>query len=111
MMFGFAEHRRGLLEAELVRMVEELPKLGVRRLYVAGDLAARRVGAASELELVVVFETPEPYRRRPDFFVDHLRPRVGTRFHVYTPEEFEALAGRDPLLVETLALGEPAYAG
>lgn len=109
MMFGFAAERRRLLEAELVRVTEELPRLGVHRAYLAGDLAHDVVGPESELMLVIVQATDEPFRRRADFFVDHLRPQAGTRYLVYTPDEFEALAERDPVLIETLQLGEPIF--
>ncbi len=111
MMVGFAEQRRMMLEAEFVRFVEELPSLGVERLYVTGDFGEHVVRSDTPLEVVVVHSTAEPWRRRADFFVDHLRPRVETRFHVYTPEEFAELADGDPLLARARAIGEPAYGG
>ena len=106
MMFGFAQQRRLLLEAELRRMAEEVPPFGAQRVYLIGDLAAGQVGPDTELLLVVVQATAEPFHRRADFWVTHLRPRVGTRFLVYTPEEFEALAPVDPVLREALRTGE-----
>lgn len=102
-MVGFAERRRELLEAELQRMAAELPLLGVERSYLTGDLARGEVELGSALELVLVRETDEPFRRRADFFVSHLQPRVATRFWVYTPEEFEELGARDPVIRRALA--------
>ena len=102
-MIGFAERRRELLEAELQRMAGELPTLGVERSYLTGDLARGEVEVGSALELVLVRETDEPFRRRADFFVSHLQPRVATYFWVYTPEEFEELRERDPVLRRALA--------
>jgi hypothetical protein len=61
------------------------------------------------LEVVIVHSTESPWRRRADFFVDHLRPKVETHFHVYTPEEFAELMELDPLLTRVRELGEPAY--
>jgi len=110
MMIGFAEQRRMMLEAEFVRFVEELPPLGVERLYVTGEFGERLVRSDTALEVVIVHQTAEPWRRRADFFVDHLRPRVETRFHVYTGEEFAELAEVDPLLIRARGIGEPAYA-
>ncbi len=110
MMFGFAVQRRQMLEAELVRIVEELPSLGVLRLYVTGAFGRREVRADTPLEVVVVHETGEPFRRRAEFFVDHLRPRLETHFWVYTPEEFRRHAQDDPVLAGAIALAEPAYA-
>ncbi len=109
MMAGFSRRRKQLLEAELARLATELPPLGIRRLYVTGDLARGPVGPESELEVVAVQDTDEPYHRRPDFFVSHVRPRTGTRFHVFTPEEFEALSGEDPVLRVALAYGELVF--
>jgi hypothetical protein len=105
-MFGFSGQRRELLQAELGRMVEELAPFGALRAYLGGDLARGRAGPDSELELVIVQDTGEPFHRRADFWTAHLRPRVGTRFLVYTPEEFEELEQVDPILVEAQRLGE-----
>lgn len=102
-MIGFAERRKELLEAELQRMAGELPMLGVERSYLTGDLARGEVEVGSALELVLVRETDEPFRRRADFFVSHLQPRVATHFWVYTPEEFDELGERDPVLRRALA--------
>lgn len=110
MMIGFAQQRRAMLEAELIRFVEELPPLGVERLYVTGALGRHEVRVDSPLEVVIVHATTEPFHRRVDFFVDHLRPRVHTEFLVYTPEEFEALAEVDPVLIRAIALADSAYA-
>jgi hypothetical protein len=91
-------------------MAGELPALGSRGTLLVHALDA--AGPETELDLVVVLETDEPYGRRPDFFVSHLRPRVGTNFFVYTPEEYEDCAGRDPLILHALRHGlvidEPA---
>ncbi|MBA2447293.1 MAG: hypothetical protein H0V51_04635 [Chloroflexi bacterium] len=106
MMFGFSGQRRQLLEAELRRIAAELPRLGALRAYLVGALPLGSVDPETELELLVVQPTDEPFHRRADFWVNHLRPRVGTRFLVYTPEELEALADVDPLLREAQRIGE-----
>ncbi len=106
MMFGFARQRRQMLQAELQRILGEVIPFGALRMYVIGDLARGEVGPSTELELVIVQATEERYQRRADFWVTHLRPRVGTRFLVYTPEEFEALAETDPVLQEAQRIGD-----
>jgi hypothetical protein len=106
MMFGFASHRREQLLAELRRIAGELPQLGVERAWLAGDLALGEVLPESELEIVLVHETAEPFHRRADFFSTHLRPCVGTRFIVYTPEEFRDLETSDRILVAALRDGD-----
>ena len=99
MVFGFATHRRQQLEAEFLRIAGSMRQLGAERFWLAGDLAWDRVRPDSELELLVVHETEQPFHRRSDFFQTHLRPQVGTKFIVYTPDEFQELGERDPLIV------------
>ena len=106
MVFGFSKHRRELLEAEFLRIAGEMRLLGVERFWLSGDLAADAVTAESELELLVIKEMDEPYQRRADFFSTHLRPRVGTRFLVYTPAEFERFEERDPHIRRAVALSD-----
>jgi hypothetical protein len=107
MMFGFAEHRRQLLEAEARRFAEEAPPFGAMAAWIVGDLARGRVGPESELEIVLVQMTDEPFQRRGDFWESHLRPRVGTRYLVYTPDEMDELSEADPKLREAMNAGEP----
>ena len=109
MMLGFSAQRRQLLDAELERFAEELPPLGVYRAYLTGDVAVRKIEPDTELELVLVQDTVEPFHRRSDFFVSHLRPSVGARFLVYTPDEFEELESIDPVLVEATMHGEVIF--
>src|SRR3954468_5153769 len=106
MMFGFAEHRRQLLESEARRFALEAPPYGAMAAWIVGDLARGVVGPETELELVLVQMTDEPFQRRAEFWEAHLRPRVGTRYLVYTPEEMDDLAEADPLLREALNTGE-----
>ena len=105
MMCGFSRQRREALEAELRRMAAEVRAYGARRVYVIGDLARGWVEPDTNLELVIVQATDEPFHRRSDFWVTHLRPRVGTRFLVYTPEEFCELEDTDTVLREAQRTG------
>ena len=106
MMYGFAAQRKQLLEAELERLRSEMPQLGAMRVVLTGDLAIGRVTPETSLELVVVQQTDEPFHRRSDFWVTHLRPRLDTSFFVYTPEEYEELEDADPLLAAVKRDGE-----
>ena len=108
-MFGFARQRRQMLEAELERFIEEMPQLGLIKMWIYGDLSSGNVTPDSELELVLLQVTDEPWHRRGDFWMSHLRPRVGSQFYVFTPEEFDSLSHIDPVLVETIKNGESVY--
>lgn len=109
-MIGFAENRRNMLQAELMRFLDELPPLGVQQIFVIGDFALSHVGIETALELLIIQETDEPFHRRSDFFVDHLRPRIETQFYVYTPDEFDQLKDVDSFLVRHINQSEAVYA-
>src|SRR4051812_18667907 len=106
MMFGFAEHRRRLLEEEARRFAIEAPPYGAMAAWIVGDLARGAGGPATQLEIGLGQETDEPFQRRGEFWESHLRPRVGTRYLVYTPEEVDDLAEIDPLLRAAMTNGE-----
>lgn len=106
MVFGFAQHRRQQLEAEFLRIAGSMRQLGAERFWLAGDLARNEVGPDSELELLIVHQTEQPFHRRSDFFQTHLRPQVGTSFLVYTPQEFEDFHEADRVIVETIKLSD-----
>ena len=107
MMFGFAEHRRRLLDSEARRFATEAPPYGAMAAWAVGAYARGAVGPETELELVIVQETDEPFQRRGEFWESHIRPRVGTRYLVYTPDEADEHAESDPLLREATTSGEP----
>lgn len=110
MMYGFGRQRRRMIEGELQRFVEEMPQLGMTRLILVGDLVSGEpTKPDSILELVVVQETEEPYHRRSDFWVTHLRPAVGTTFHVFTESEFFELADEDPVLRHAQEYGDQLF--
>ena len=83
--------------------------MGVHRAYLTGDVARGRMEPDTELELVLVQDTVEPFHRRADFFMSHLRPSVGTRFLVYSPDEFTELEGIDSVLLEAKMHGEVIF--
>lgn len=110
MMFGFGVQRRQMIDAELDRFVSEMPQLGMTRLILVGDLIHRnKLSPGSNIELIVVQETEEPFHRRSEFWVSHLRPSIGTLFHVYTESEFSNLEDTDPLILQALHYGERLY--
>ena len=109
MMFGFGIQRKQMLEAELQRLIDEMPRLGMTQMYLVGDFAKGKVGPDTTLNLVVVQETVVEKHRRADFWTTHLRPRVGTEFFVFTVSEFEESGDHDPILKEAATFGERVY--
>ena len=110
MMFGFGRQRRQMLEGEMQRFVAEMPQLGATRLFLIGDLVrGETTKPDTSLELLLVQETDEPFHRRSEFWVTHLRPSVATTFHVFTEAEFFELAETDPLLIHAQQYGDQLF--
>ena|SRR5437867_2735929 len=101
--------RRARLEAELERIVRELPQLGVEKAILFGSLASGHVGQASDLDLVLVAPSEEPFVRRPERFYRALGSSVALDLFVYTPEEFASLVERSTFLRAVLAHGRVVY--
>ena len=88
------ERRRSVLEAELEQIRRALPGLGVRRALLFGSLARGGVRGQSDLDLIVIADSDEPFVARCGRFYAALAPRIGLDLLVYTQTEFEALKDR-----------------
>lgn len=106
--WGAGERRRRRLEAELERIVVQLPGLGVRRAILFGSLARGDVGGHSDLDLILIADSGEPFLERGARFYRALAPAVGMDILVYTPQELEAMRDRR-FLRRALAEGRVLY--
>ncbi len=89
-----AAHRRRLEEA-MARVREVLPGLpGVRRVSLFGSAARGRADLRTDLDVLVVRETDEPFVERHASLYRALALPVDLDLICYTPGEFEAM--RDP---------------
>lgn len=96
-----AAHAR-LLEEAVTRVREVLPALpGVRRVSLFGSFARGRADLFTDLDVLVVRETDEPFVLRHRSLYRALALPVDLDLICYTPEEFEALRDR-PFLREIL---------
>ena len=111
MMMGFAQHRMGLLQQELDKIVEMLPQLGIRRCILLNPLYPGAVERDTSLKLVMIMDDDRPFVRRPDFFYSHLSPRVAVEFLAYTPQELETIENGDSYLSKAIKRGEVIYDG
>ena len=92
--WGAGERRRLDLSAELERITQALPGLGVKRALLFGSLARGEVRGQSDLDLILIVETGESFVERCARFYASLEPRIGMDLLVYTPAEFEAMKDR-----------------
>ncbi|MBI3455573.1 MAG: nucleotidyltransferase domain-containing protein [Candidatus Rokubacteria bacterium] len=88
-----SEERRARLEAELRRILAELPRLGATKPVLFGSLASGKVGHTSDLDLILVAPSDERFTRRLERFYRALNPSIALDLFVYTPEEFSVMAG------------------
>ena len=103
---GEVEERRERLWSELERVRQVLAEDSrVRRLFLFGSLATGEVHEWSDLDLVVIMDTPLGFVDRGLEVRRLLRPRVGTDVVVYTPEEFRRLQQRLFVQEEVLQKG------
>lgn len=113
-----AQDRLELLEAELEKFVKVASEeFGAERIIVFGSLVrameegAEALGEWSDLDLVVVAETKQPFYRRTRDLLLRVRPRVGADIFVYTPSEWKQMKSDRPFVKnEMLEKGRVVYA-
>ena len=54
MMYGFGLQRRQMLDAELQRLIDEMPQLGMTSMFLVGPFVRGEVGPGTALDLVVI---------------------------------------------------------
>ncbi len=79
---------------ELARLVKAAAGVGVARMVLFGSTARDEAGLASDLDLLVVWETDLPFLERTAALYRALQPQVAVDLLVYTPEEMDLMAGR-----------------
>ena len=104
---GARESRALRLRAELDRIRAVLAELpSVEQVAVFGSVAAGHVGEWSDLDMMVVQLSEEPFIERAAQLARLIRPQVGVQFLVYTPAEIRELADRKFVQVEILQKGK-----
>jgi predicted nucleotidyltransferase len=101
------EHRRALWD-EVDRLTTAASKLGVRQIVLFGSLLRGEPGLTSDLDLLIVWDTPLDFLERTVELYRRLQPRVATDFLVYTPKEMEQMKNT-PLVRRALDEGRVLY--
>lgn len=101
-------HRRTLWR-EVERLATEAARLGVQRVVLFGSLARGDDNLFSDMDLLVVWDTPLDFLERTVELYRQLQPRVATDFLVYTPAEMERMLST-PLVRRALEEGKVLYA-
>lgn len=110
--YDLSAQRRRYVEAlehdlqGLVRQLSAMPE--VRRVVLFGSYAAGRRDLFTDLDLLVVMESPLAFVERTAELAGRLRAGVALDLLVYTPEEMERMRER-PFMRHVLRTGEVLY--
>ena len=106
------EERQAKLHQALERILLTLAaEYRPEKVILFGSMAQASVGAWSDLDLVVIKDTPKPFLQRLKEVALLCQAPVGVDFLVYTPNEFDQMiAERNPfILEEVLRKGKVLY--
>jgi len=104
------EKRRRKLQCELERAVAELKGMGAERIVLVGSMADGSIGPFSDVDLLVVMRTQEPFLQRLRAAYERILPRVAMDILIYTPEELENLQTFSPFMRHALRKGRVLHA-
>ncbi len=101
-------HRRAIhqqtLKQEVQRLTAAAAALGVQRVILFGSLARHDGDLTSDLDLLIVWDTPLGFLDRTVELYRRLQPRVAADFIAYTPAEMERMSDT-PFVKRVLAEG------
>ncbi len=87
------DKHRLLLDESLRRAVRQLSAMpAVEKVILFGSYAAGRRDLFTDLDLIVVMQSDQPFIDRSALLYLYLQPSVGMDILVYTPEEFERMS-------------------
>lgn len=102
------EAHRKILRQEIERLTRKAAALGVQCVILFGSLAQGEGGLTSDLDLLIVWDTPLGFLERTVELYRRLQPRVAVDLLVYTPVEMEWMA-HTPLVRLALQKGQVLY--
>lgn len=92
----------------MVRLTAAAAALGVQRVIVFGSVAQNTPSLGSDLDLLIVWDTPMGYLARTVALYRQLQLRVAVDLLVYTPDEMVTMAQK-PFIQQALANGKVLY--
>ncbi len=96
------------LAAEMERLVAAAAALGVQRVIVFGSMARGMPSLNSDLDLLIIWDTPLDFLTRTAALYRQLLPQVAVDLLVYTPHEIVSMAQK-PFIRRALAEGRVLY--
>ena len=96
------------LSQELERITSAAIELGVQKIILFGSTAWGKPGLTSDLDLLIIWDTPLDFLSRTTELYNYLQPYVAVDMLVYTPDEVERMVDR-PFLRKILNEGRVLY--
>jgi predicted nucleotidyltransferase len=100
-------HRKALWQ-EVERLTVAAAELGVKRVILFGSLVRGNPGLTSDLDLLVVWDTPLDFLTRTTELYRRLQLQVSADLLAYTPDEMEHMA-HSPFVRRALEEGSVLY--
>jgi predicted nucleotidyltransferase len=98
------------MDSRLVRLLNALKEYQPRRVLLFGSAARGEADAQSDLDLLVIKETTEPFVARLEMMAHLCPPDVHADILVYTPKELERMAAEgNPFITQALSHGKVIY--
>ena len=94
---------------EVDRLTQEAMVLGIQRVILFGSLVWWNPGLTSDVDLVLIWDTPLGFLERTAEVYRRLLPQVSADLFVYTPDELARMA-HTPFIRRALAEGRVLYA-
>ena len=82
------------LSQELERITSAAIELGVQKIILFGSTAWGKPGLTSDLDLLIIWDTPLDFLSRTTELYNYLQPCVAVDMLVYTPDEVERMVDR-----------------
>jgi uncharacterized protein len=101
-------HCKALWE-EVERLTQAAIGLGIQRVILFGSLVWGHPGLTSDVDLLLVWDTPLGFLERAAEVYRRLLPQVAADLFVYTPDELARMA-HTPFIRRALAEGQVLYA-
>jgi predicted nucleotidyltransferase len=111
-MIDLAQQRKKYVQsldenlADLKKRLSEIPQ--VEQVILFGSYATGRRDLFTDLDIIVIMDTPLSYIERTAWLYRQLPVRVDLDLLVYTPQEFETLQTR-PFIRHALEVGKIIY--
>lgn len=98
------------MDAALNALVQALQHYQPQRIILFGSTARGEADAESDLDILVIKETPEPFVQRLEAMARLCPPGVHADILVYTPEELQRMVADDnPFILRALEEGRVLY--